>query len=244
MRVLIGRKVTPKGKSTIERINSNLEKLERREALGPTTDELFAYRVDITTGSSFLFGHTYRVEFGDFPGEQSEKLAEETEEWFHNTAYFKWVIEANAFIFIIDLAWYFKDKTEYVARVSAAIRAARQCLLENHEDRKTDLRHKPVVLVFTKADLFAEDYDKDSPGLSLTEEAIMRLGFGKPPELKEIDQTKLDQGSQRVKEDFADLIAYLDNESNKFEPIFLSSFGILNGKRLNFNELLNAILPR
>jgi len=119
--------------------------------VGPTTDQdLFAYRTDIIRGK--FFKQRYKVEIGDFPGEDSKKLTEQFGDWFHETPYFKWAIEADAFVFIIDIAEILNDESakQYAARIAQAIRAAWQRLSEYHLEGNKNRRQKHVLVVFTK----------------------------------------------------------------------------------------------
>lgn len=148
----LSKKVILRTKATIERVNRDLEQLELGKALGPTSDQdLFAYRADIKRGG-FPLQRTYKVEIGDFPGEDTEEFSEKQSRWLHETAYFKWVMEADSFLFIIDLAHALADEnpSEYKAKMTKAIRAAWQHLVEYHVEGKKDLKKKPVLLVFTK----------------------------------------------------------------------------------------------
>lgn len=177
--------VFPRGETTIERINRDLELLELGKSLGPTTDQdLFAYRADVV-GGAVVFPAVYKVEIGDFPGEDSAEFAERFSDWFHQTPYFKWVMAADAFIFVVDLGCVIdNDSThEYVARLSRAVRAAWQRLQENHLQGERSLSWKPVALVFMKADLFGtsrkiDDTDERERAMA---ENVPRWGTVSPP---------------------------------------------------------------
>jgi len=123
-----------------------LAKLELGKTLGPTTDQdLFAYRIDIIRGK--IFKQRYKVEIGDFPGEDSQKLTEQFGDWFHETPYFKWAMEADAFVFIIDVAEIFNEDSakQYAARIAQAIRAAWQRLSEYHLEGNKNRRQKSGI---------------------------------------------------------------------------------------------------
>lgn len=242
---ITGVDATLRGRSTIERVNDNLATLQMGKALGPTNEQdLFSYRTNITIGS-FLRKRGYKVEFGDFPGESSEKLASDREEWFHHTEYFKWVSEADAFVFVIDLGHYLSDSTaskEYVAKMSKAIGAAWHSLLDYNRFRATNIKECPVVLLFTKADLFGVTAEPSQVDEVVQE--IIKLGFGEElPYIEEIDRQKLEEGSRLAEKDFADLILQLKSQNPKTKVIFSSSFAVLDDKRLNLDQLLLAVLP-
>ena len=105
-----------------------------------------------------------------------------------------------------------------------------------------NIKECPVVLLFTKADLFGVTAQPSQVD-EVTQE-IIKLGFGEDlPEIKEIDRQKLEEGSRQAKKDFADLISQLKSQNPKTKVIFSSSFAVLDGKRLNLEELLLAVLP-
>ncbi|CAN2041653.1 GTPase domain-containing protein [Candidatus Magnetomoraceae bacterium gMMP-15] len=240
-----GINIVPKGTKTIERINDNLEKLEIGKKLGPTADQdLFAYRANVNlSGILPFFSRTYKIEFGDFQGEQSEKFTGKDEEWLHKTEFFKWVMESDAVIFIVDLACYLSNPDEsriYVSKISKAFRAAWQHILEYHEN-KGDAKKIPIVLAFTKADIFAvttvaQDLDRISA-------QVLNLGFEDSPVIAEINKEDLLQGMDNVRSDFQNLISYFKSENKQLNIIFLSCFGVINNQMLGIKELMKAILP-
>jgi len=233
----------PRGVKTIERINTDLAKLEVGEALGPTTDQdLFAYRTDIIRGK--FFKQRYKVEIGDFPGEDSQALTEPFGEWFHEKPYFKWVMEADAFIFVVDIAQTLDEQTakRYAAKMTQATRAAWQRLNEYHIEGDKNLRKKPVLLVFTKSDLFGITPNAVQENAIL--EKIRQLGFEKIPQSGKIDQEKLKTGIHYTEHLFSNLMSYLDKESNQFDYLFVSYFSYVNKTRLGINELVEKILPK
>ncbi|MGA9351028.1 MAG: GTPase domain-containing protein [Anaerolineae bacterium] len=243
-RRMLGPKVSPKGQSTIERVNADLAKLERGEALGPTTDQdLFAYRTEIEIVRWFL-PQTYKVEFGDFPGDDSKEYVLQYGPWLHTSPFFKWVSEADTLVFIVDLGKYleqvyWKDRT-YVAEMSAALRAAWQNYVDIVGVRAT--QRTPVVLAFTKADLLSivKEVKPD-----MIAQAIARVGFGAlTPPIGEIDNAVLEAGKFSIEHDFSDLITYLKGEIRHFKIVYTSCFGTVDGRRLGLAELFEAVLPR
>lgn len=239
-------RITPKGTKTIERINESLEMLKKGQALGPTKDQdRFAFRADLTI-KRFPFPHTYKVEFGDFPGDESQDYSEKYGSWLHTTEFFKWVVDSDAIIFVIDLGRYLvrdESRIAYVAQISSALRAAWQHFLDSNEHRIKEVRQHPLVLVFTKADLFGVKKDHDT--WDLIEQEIAKLGFGEDiPPIKEIDHEAFARGKARVMEDFAELIRYFETEAPNFHVLFTSSFGLLDGKRLGIKDFMMAVLPR
>ena len=243
----LGIKAIPRGLETTERINANLEKLEIGKSIGSTTDQdVFAYRIDVIRGKS-IFERRYKVEIGDFPGEDSATFTEKFGSWFHQTPYFKWAMEADAFLFIIDLTPALvktneQTPEEYVAKMTSAIRAAWQRLNEYHYEGNTELSQKPVILVFTKTDLFGIATEKTDLDETTTE--ILKLGFDEIPKPTDIDPKKLEQGKKQILKQFSTLIQFLKKQSNNFECIFVSCFSYEEEQRVGIKELLNKMLPK
>jgi len=230
-----------RGQATIQRVNEDLAKLEIGERIGPTTDQdLFAYRTDIIKGK--LFKQRYKLEIGDFPGEDSQEFTEQFGDWFHETPYFKWAMEADAFIFIIDIAHLLDERSakQYSAKITKAIRAAWQFLNEYHFEGNKNLKQKPVLVVFTKSDLFGI-----TPN-AIQEDAILKqisqLGFAEIPEAKEIDLERHKEGIAYTEQLFSNLIHYLNEESNRFDYIFISCFSYYNDRKLGVDKLIEKIL--
>lgn len=162
--------ITPRGESTINRVNEDIARLENGEKLGPTTDQdLFAYRAELRTGNG-LFSKRYKFEVGDFPGEDTEKFVQESSQWLHESPYFKWAMEADAFVFVIDLSKVLDKETSsnYRSYVSSAFRASWQKIKDQHYDGEFGISKKPVVFVFSKSDLLVEK-DADSIRVEFSE---------------------------------------------------------------------------
>jgi GTPase SAR1 family protein len=241
---ILGYRVFPRGQSTIERINSDLENLELGRNLGPTTDQdLFAYRADVVR-DQFLISRIYKVEVGDFPGEDSIAFAEAFGDWFHQTPYFRWAMAADAFIFVVDLKQVLDpvSSREYVARVSKAIRAAWQRLQENHIQGEKALFAKPVALVFTKADLFGENIHAYDMPFDLEESRRLRFGSASSGR-EDIDPKAFETGTSDVVRTFTELIDYLNSQARGFDVFFVSAFAYQGGRRIGVKNLLRFILP-
>lgn len=235
----------PKGVKSIERINESLEMLRKGRALGPTKDQdRFAFRADITVKRGIL-PRTYKVEFGDFPGEDSEMYSFQYGSWLHNTEYFKWVVDSDAIIFVIDIGRYMVNSDErqnYVGQISSALRAAWQNFSDLNEHNINNLKKFPIILAFTKADLFG--YTKNFDDFENIEAEIMQLGYGdETPPIKDINPDSLRLGKNQVMNDFEELIKYYESESSHFRVIFVSSFGLHYGKRLGIEDLMQSVLP-
>lgn len=229
----------PLGESTIERLNTDLAMLKKGKALGPTTDQdKFGYTARVRIPRAF--GDRWlKVEFGDFPGEDSRVFAEEFGNLLHKTPFFNWAVTADAFVFVIDIAALRQDgEREYVPEVSKAIRMAWQNIVQHHEERADGVSQKAVVLAFTKADLFQASRSKEAA------DVIESSGFGdRVPPLYELQRKPLDDGIEYLMDHFDDLIKYMDSDCRKFNVVFTSSFGLQEGARLGAAKLLRAVLP-
>ncbi len=245
----LSKRVILRTKATIERVNRDLEQLDLGKALGPTSDQdLFAYRADIKRGG-FPLQRTYKVNIGDFPGEDTEEFTEQEQKWLHENAYFRWVMEADSFIFIIDLAHVLADKSpnEYRANMVKAIRAAWQHLVEYHVEGKKDLRKKPVLLVFTKSDLLIRiaNAQISNESNNSIQQKIMEIGFGeKLPEVINCKKADIDKLKDHPLSGYVELIEYLKSQTYRFSSHFVSHFAKDEDGRLGISELVKRILPR
>jgi GTPase SAR1 family protein len=245
---IVGFRASLRGNSTIERVNENIEKLEKGISVGPTYDQTkFSYstNVEIKRG---IFPLYYKVEFGDFPGNDSEIYMNKYGDWLHKTEFFQWVMDCDALIFVIDLAEYLKnykrEKEEYTAKISKAIRAAWQYYYEynNERSKSLKLRRRPIVLCFTKTDSFDVYYEYRYSNEEVSKE-LEKYSFGNEvPSIHEISPRVFEEGEVLVKKDFNDLIRYFESESNNFHFIFTSCFGTKDGKKLGIQELISLVL--
>lgn len=226
--------ITPRGEETINRVNDDIARLESGETLGATTDQdIFAYRAEMVTGGS-IFSRRYKIEIGDFPGEDSEELSSKDIQWLHDLPYFKWVLNADAFIFVIDSEKVINNKNSkvYRSQLISSFRAAWHKLKDHHYDGVSKLRHKPIVLAFTKSDLLTKE---------LTDSLNNNVG-----------QHNLDSSTEENKttspllEEYSDLIEFFKSETTRFNVVFSSSFAKdpSSGVRIGSKKLLRGILPR
>lgn len=225
-RGVYGATIIPRGEETIARVNANMEALELNRQIGPTRDQdVFAYRADVSV-AAFLRPRRYKLEIGDFPGEDSVAFAEEQGPWLHRTNYFQWAIEADAFLFIVDANLVRKDRSgEYVARQKSAFRAVWHRLQEHHLDGSNDLRRKAVVLVFTKTDLLPEAQSIDF--------------YPSPRVAAQIVASVTEPLSER----FRDLVAYFERESNNFSVVATSVRMNIDGDPLGVPEVARSVMP-
>ncbi|MES9897479.1 MAG: GTPase domain-containing protein [Sedimenticola sp.] len=224
--------ITPRGEETISKVNDDIARLESGKELGATTDQdLFAYRAEMITGKG-LFSKRYKIEIGDFPGEDSEELSSKDAQWLHKLPYFKWVLNADAFIFVIDSEKLINENKsiEYVAQLTSSFRAAWQKLKDHHYDGIRELRNKPIVLVFSKCDLFDFEIGNDINSRIQAEK----------------EKSSLSGIEDRLTKEFGDLIQYFKYESSKFNLVFSSSLkkDPKTSIRIGANEVLKGVLPK
>lgn len=240
--------IIPRGDETRNRINKDIEKLKLGKALGSTIDQdLFAYRAYLEMGN-YIFKKSYKFEIGDFPGNDSKVFFEKYGDNLHETPFFKWVMEADAFIFIIDLAEFINpfNQKEYIIKMNKAITIAWQKILEYHYESKKKIKTKTLVLAFTKTDLLGlSDKIKDKNKL---ETQILKFGFNKEntPPRKKIDLNKYVEFEKIVEKKFSVIINFLKKESKCFDLNFTSCFAYFNeeNKSVGITELLKIILPK
>ncbi len=215
----------PRGKSTIERVNGDLANLELGIAPAPTTDqERFGYRVDYRPSTNVpfrrLYSRTYKVEVGDFPGEYSSGLVEGPRDWLHNTEYFKWAVDADAFLFVVDAAQAFGlDSEEYCATIGRLVRASWQLLQEHHLEGRGNLENKRVVLAFTKCDAVHEYLAIGHPDWISHREKT--LGGELPPR-ERVDISEVEEVERHVMHRFQEVVAFLAPRSRKLDTVCTS----------------------
>lgn len=246
-RKIAGIKATLKGSSTIERLNEQIAKKEGGFAIGPTNDQtMFAYRTNIES-KGLLFKKEYRVEFGDYPGEYSEELSDAAHfERLKKSEFFKWCIEADAYIFLIDVGKYLleQNKMSFIAGTSKSIRESWQHFLDYAEVSGRNAHKKPVILVFNKMDLFCI---ADKKAMTQEEYNLMidESGFSKKivPRVFELNLETNVRNSNYLLNEFRDIISYMKSESNQFHVLFTSSFGMINKRLIGVHDILKYIFP-
>jgi len=218
------------GSGTIERVAEGINKIRKLQQIPPTEDQdVYAYRTLITKGRG-IFSREFRVEFGDFPGEQSREFVEKYDGWFHRTPYFQWVKEANAFIFVIDCGIYLAekviDKNEYIQDITTSFLAAWQHLLDANPDLRNFTRRYPVLVIFNKSDLIYNfiigkqiqiDLDSDINFKEFFREYILNFGLNKIPR-STLPKELYIRLTKEIHEIFSDLNVY---PSIKNIPLFI-----------------------
>lgn len=232
-----GGSVVPRGDETIRRVNTNLKQMELGRPVIPTRDQdVFAFRADVVAPGGGL-ARRYKLEIGDFPGEDTVEFAEQYGEWLHATPYFQWAISSDAFLFVVDTASILLDSTgEEVARQKSALRAAWQRIREYHLDHNVGLSRTKVVLIYSKADLLLVD--------RWNTVAIRNFATGEDhPSVRKVNaavHTALD----KVMHQFDDLAEMLARESGSFETIATSIYLREAGdERFGIPAVVHAVLP-
>ena len=231
---------TVRGEDTINRINEDIEKLKIGGKLGATTDQdVFAYRFDVTN-MGLLFKKTMKVQIGDFPGEDSEYFYDNFGPWLHKTPFFKWVMQADSFIFVIDTARVLLDYDgKYKAQMIKSIIAAWQHIVEYHIESETRTRRKNVSIVFTKSDLLLIKNDEDINTDYV--EHLNSLGFGdKSKDVLTILNTK-DLKTDSIKLEFRELRNYFVSQNVFSSFVFASHYVYVTTEagRLGMKQIIN-----
>ncbi|MGD0979435.1 MAG: GTPase domain-containing protein [Candidatus Bathyarchaeia archaeon] len=247
-------RVVPRGSHTIAVINKSLELLKKGKALGPTTDQdMYGFRADATIGKG-PFATTYRLEFGDFPGAYSKEYRREDMHLLHNSEFFKWIVDSDAIMFVIDLGRYLtRNKRNFIAEVTSAFRTEWQQYLDANSFRLREIKRHPVIIVFTKTDLLYRvssqinlQNDKelsDIENLRNFEETVAHFGFGEDaPPLIKLDEKRVQSDTHIIEEEFGEIIQFFKAEASSATVVFTSSFGLVNGELLGFRKLFASIL--
>lgn len=228
------------GTRSFEHLNENISRLSAGLTLTPTRDQdVAAYRFEVTP--SRLLAPRYRVEFGDFPGEDTERYVKEYGPWLHGTPFFEWALTCDSFAFCVDsgpLVKHYKmdnrssaeNAALYIAQSSATVRAAWQNIVASFDSRRIAyLRRSPVLLAFTKADLLLRTADQQ------VESGI--------PAVIHIPEHAMDEVQNWLRGQFADLINYFQGETKNFSTVATSAFAMSEAGRVGINEFLHGVLP-
>ena len=257
-----------RGAQTIARVTSYMKKLQLRQAIGPTTrGSQFPYEINIAQEG--FFGRSFKMSFGDFPGERSDEYVsdirkdnrqsgegmgnvggtfpdeEDEDAALFDGEFFRWVLECDAIIFVVDVAQYLTSKArpqldDYAVEVSQAYIRTWSYIMDARREGG-EAKEPIVVLAFTKSDLFDVDAEKSEESLETT---IATLGFEEPlPVVREISRERFERGRQQCNEDFRELIRFLKGHSRTFHAIYASSLALMHGRRLGVGNLFRAVLP-
>ncbi|WP_444926410.1 hypothetical protein ACJJI4_21445 [Microbulbifer sp. TRSA002] len=159
------------GTETVERVNSNLQTLNKGSWVPQTSlNTAFYYRARASVGSG-IFRSKYTLEVGDYAGEHIEEFDSSSEMWLHKTDYFKYAIASDSLLFCIDGEDLVEKNIEKIEDSQTMLLAAFQMLLSektSHAGKKLNI---PICLIVLKSDLFESDEQIDS----LLEEYYYRL---------------------------------------------------------------------
>lgn len=236
--------VVLKGNATIEMVNENLSLLDKGVAIGATTDQtIFSYRVNLEEKYSSFFRSqkAYNVEIGDFQGEMTRDLIDlNTKMWRHDSDFFNWVKDADAFVFIVDLAQYLKNDKEYIADISKSFRSAWQKILELNSMQVHKMQGKPIQIIFNKADVLVDSYEY------LISDKIDSIAFARKGEmLPKIRYENIDsEKAKEISEQFSDMLNFFCYNNKNVNSCFYSSF--LADKyeyRYGLTSIVNHIFP-
>jgi GTPase SAR1 family protein len=248
----------PRGKETIEKINEDISKINMGKTLGPTNaQDIFNYRVNIEIGKSF-YRKSYKFEIGDFPGDNSYEYYKKFGPWLHNTPFFRWVMESDVFVFIIDCAKIIIKNEDNKAEITKAIRAGWQHILDYHFESRRKLQSRKVLLVFTKADLLiAKEIINDTNFNEIDKYGFDRyasienyansFGYGDiyptSVEISSKQRNELIEKSNQIVEDYNEIIKFFDNQNINIKIFFTSPFILYEKKKFGVNNILDEILP-
>ena len=234
---------------TTKKFKDNIKCLNSRIPFKQTNAEsIFAYRVDISKGK-FLLKKNYKLQIGDFTGDNKAQFHNGYRQWFHKSPSFIWTLQADAFIFVVDLAEVLAQYEDdyYCEKVSNAIYRAWKRIERSHLGGKDNLRNRPIVLLFTKADLLVKFYELLGPApLDQIRIKMFQLGFSKKSLPKTISvKTDLDPDLYTIiEEKFRSIITYLNKKSKRYNTIFFSHFLNLNGQPIGIGNVVDSILPK
>lgn len=252
----LARHIRVNGTKTVERITNYLSIVRGGKGLGPTEDsDVFAYRYTAVIRRIFL-KFQYDVEVADFPGEYSEALTEDQigreilNSGLIGKEFFSWVLNADRYIFVIDLREVFGQQDElqvpshgferhrisreYIERMDVLVKNAVLTLKQELLDQ--DVYSRPVLLVFSKADcLLRDDFSQDNESTQ---------SKGKKPNLSHKDSAiSRDFGGDAILDEFESLINFLRANFDSVDTIFHSSL-LSNGEfSEETNELVSFMSP-
>jgi len=234
---------------TNKRLKENIKCLNSRTPLDETdTDSIFPYSVHISRGK-FLFKKNFKMQIGDFSGDNNAQFHNGYRQWFHKGRSFIWTLQADAFIFVVDLAEVLAQYEDdfYCEKVSNAIYKAWKRIEKSHLGGKNNLKNKPIVLLFTKSDLLLTFYELLAPApLDQMRIKMFQLGFSKKS-LPQTIRAKKDLDPDLyaiIEEKFGDIIYYLKRKSKRYNTIFFSHFLTLNDVPIGIEKVIDSILPK
>ena len=244
-----GYKVEKIEKETAKKFKNDIKCLNSRTPLDQTkTEPVFSYIIDISMGK-LLSKKYFKVQIGDFSGDNSAQFSEGYRQWFHKNPSFVWVMQADAFIFVVDLAEVLAqyDDDFYCEKVSDGIFEAWKKIEQSHLVGKRNLKSKPVVLLFSKTDLLQTFYELLGPKpQDKMKIKMFQLGFSKKllPQTTNIKKDLDPDLYALIEEKFGDIIHYLKRKSKRYNTVFFSHFLTLNYLPIGIEKVIDSILPK
>lgn len=238
-----GTKLYIKGKKTISYYNENISRLEKGIPLEKTEDQNTTTVFIDVEKPAFLGAKYSKMLIGDFPGEKSDSLVNEKSEFLRNDKNFStWIEQADAYVYVIDVARYLLEGKKYTADSKAYIRSSWQTILELNSHKRRSMKYKPLVLIFNKSDLIYRQLQNENP----EKLDIISLGLKSEKLPEKIDLEKLDEEFvfKKLTEDYEDLISYFYDQSVNFEKVYLSSFLTINKTLLGIQKLYNSTIEK
>jgi GTPase SAR1 family protein len=236
-------------KETAKRLKSNIKRLNSLTPFEPINEEsIFPYILDFSKERLALKKY-YKMQVGDFSGDNKAQFSEGYRQWFHKSPSFLWVMQANVFIFVVDLAEVLAQYEDdfYCKKISDGIYEAWKSIEKSHLGGKKNLKDKPIVLLFTKADLLPTFHELLGPKpQSQMRIKMLQMGFGKKslPKTTNIKKGLDPDLYALVEEKFGDIIYYLKGKSNRYNSIFFSHFLTLNYLPIGIEKVVDSILPK
>jgi len=150
-----GIRFSPYGRETIEAVSNNLMALYTGNWLPRTpAGTVFFYRANATIGTG-LFRSRYKVEIGDYAGEQIGELNPADERWLHKSDYFKYVIQSDGVMLMVDSEVLVSADDAKVEEMQNGFIAAFQILAEEKGAVDNRRLRAPVALMFMKSDVMS-----------------------------------------------------------------------------------------
>jgi len=144
--------IQPYGEETTDRVLTDYGKLRGGNMLPPTGSDIFYYRAKFLP-SGLNLKPQYKLEIADYAGECLQKELDANENFFHKTAYFKYIVTCDAVFFTIDSAEFINGPIkEYVNFIESSFIATLHRLKEQTNVFLTKKAKIPVVLMFLKTD--------------------------------------------------------------------------------------------
>jgi hypothetical protein len=236
-------------KETAKRLKDDIKSLNSGSPLDPArTEPIFPYIVDISKGKLALKKYI-KVQIGDFSDDNRAQFNDGYRQWFHKAPSFVWAMQADAFVFVVDLAEVLAqyDDDFYCKKVSDGIYEAWKSIEKSHLGGAKKLKNNAIVLLFSKADLLKTFHELLGPKpQGQMRIKMLQSGFSKKSLPLTINIKKdLDADLYAlIEEKFADIIHYLKRRSNRFNIIYFSHFLTINNLPIGFEKVADSILPK